>query len=51
VSFVDGAVCDGDVFPGQGIEGVEECAPVLLDRKHELTPALVDVFRGGLDRV
>ncbi|HET9255979.1 MAG TPA: hypothetical protein VFO16_12355 [Pseudonocardiaceae bacterium] len=51
MSFVEGAVCDGDLLPGQGVEGVEEGAAVLLDREHELPAMLVDVLRGGLDGV
>jgi hypothetical protein len=48
VTCVDAAVCDGDVLPR---EGIEQGPPVLLDREHELAAALVDVLRGGLDRM
>jgi hypothetical protein len=51
VTFVGVAVCDGDLFPRQGVESVEEGPPVLLDREHELSAALADVLRGGFHRV
>lgn len=47
MAFVEAAVCDGDVFPGQGVEGVEQGAAVLFHREHELTPVLADVLCGG----
>jgi hypothetical protein len=51
VTGVGGGVRDRHLSPRQGIQGVEEGSPVLLDRKHELTATLMDMVRGGLDRV